>query len=84
MPELAIAADYARSRKKTGQPALEGDADLVLYYYLVLHPNTETGRDLRVTDGKEFKKDVIPRLQKRFPDEVQIPHWCVPKEAAGA
>ena len=84
MPELQIAADGARSRKKTNLPAQEGDEDLVLYYYLVMHPNTDTGRDLRITDGKAFRDQVIPRLQKKFPNEVQIPHWCVPKEANAA
>lgn len=79
MPDIETAADNARSRKKTGLPALEGDAELILYYYLVMHPNTESGREMRVTDGKEFRVNAVPNLKQRFPNEVKLPQWVIDK-----
>ena len=52
----------ARSRDKTGLPAWEGDEDLIDYYYCVMHPQTESGRERRRTDAKRVRKEVIPRL----------------------
>ena len=65
------AAENARSREKTGLKAHEGDEDLIDYYYLVMHPNTQHGLDLRRSDGKRFRVEACPKLKERFPDSFQ-------------
>ena len=70
------AAENARSREKTGLKAIEGDEDLVDYYYLCMHPNTQHGLDLRKTDAKRFRTEVMPNLKERFPETALYPHWC--------
>ena len=77
--DIQGAAENARSREKTGLKAQEGDEDLVDYYYLVMHPNTESGREMRVTDGKEFRVNAVPNLKQRFPNEVKLPQWVIDK-----
>jgi len=74
--DIEMAAGNAYSRSKTGVEPKEFDEDLVDYYYLVLNPNTTTARDLRGTDAKRFKNEVLPRLKERFgADYVQHPFW---------
>ena len=50
---------------KTGLPALEGDDDLVDYYYIVMYPNTISGAQYR-TDKKEEWPETMKRLADRF------------------
>ena len=69
--DIQGAAENARSREKTGLKAHEGDEDLVDYYYLVMHPNTQHGLDLRRTDGKRFRLEACPKLKERFPQSFQ-------------
>jgi len=80
--DIEMSAGNAYSRSKTGLESKDGDEDLVDYYYLVLNPNTTTARDLRGTDGKRFKTEVLPRLKERFGEnQVQHPFWFPrPKE----
>ena len=70
-----MAAENARSREKTGLPALEGDEDLVLYYYLVMHGHTSTGQSYRDTDSKRFRLEVLPKLVEQFGEQTQYPYW---------
>ena len=69
--DIQGAAENARSREKTGLKAQEGDEDLVDYYYLTMHPNTQHGLDLRRSDGKRFRLEAAPKLKERFPDSFQ-------------
>lgn len=69
--DIQGAAENARSREKTGLKAHEGDEDLVDYYYLVMHPNTQHGLDLRRSDGKRFRLEACPKLKERFPQSFQ-------------
>ena len=71
VPRAQGAADCARSRYKTGLPALEGDEDLIAYYYICLHPNTAQGKDRRqATKGKE-RREIYNRLKETFGEQVQ-------------
>ena len=63
---VQTAADNARSRMKTNLEAKPGDEDLIEYYYIVLHPNTQSGFDYRRSVGKKFWKETAPRLKTRF------------------
>tara|TARA_B110000046_G_scaffold163729_1_gene178850 strand:- start:7 stop:231 length:225 start_codon:yes stop_codon:yes gene_type:complete len=66
-----MAADNARSRDKTGLPPLDGDDDLIEYYYFVLHPNTTTTFDMRKEGGKKkFRTESLPRLRAKFGDHI--------------
>ena len=69
--DIQGAAENARSREKTGLKAHEGDEDLVDYYYLVMHPNTQHGLDLRRSDGKRFRLEACPKLKERFSQSFQ-------------
>jgi hypothetical protein len=57
MLNLEGAAENARSRSKNSLPALPGDDDLVAYYYLVLHPNNATAREIKC-DTKRKEREV--------------------------
>lgn len=50
---------------KTGLPALDGDDDLVDYYYMVMHPNTATGKETRKEKKKEWP-EIRERLAAKF------------------
>ena len=63
--------DNARSRWKTGLPAQDGDDDLILWYYCVLHPMTASGKEKR----KEMRntdewKECKERLSAKYGDWV--------------
>lgn len=51
---------------KTNLPAKPGDEDLIEYYYIVLHPFTQSGFDYRRTVGKKFWRETVPKLKERF------------------
>ena len=51
---------------KTNLEAKPGDEDLIEYYYIVLHPNTQTGFDYRRSCGKKFWKETAGRLKERW------------------
>jgi len=46
---------------KTGLPALEGDDDLIDYYYMVMHPNCAQGKEMRKEKKKEW-----PQIRERL------------------
>ena len=60
------AADNARSRMKTNLEAKPGDDDLIEYYYIVLHPFTQSGFEYRRTSSKKFWTQSVVRLKERF------------------
>ena len=62
---LQTAADNARSREKTGLEAKAGDEDLVDYYYIVMHPFTQSGFERRKY-ARQFRREAVPRLLERF------------------
>ena len=72
MPNIEMAAENARSREKTGLPPLEGDEDLVDYYYIIMHPHTAQGKDRREASGRIFKREAIPRLMARFGEYIPL------------
>ena len=51
---------------KTGLPAKDGDDDLITYYYLALHPMTQTGREKKMDIKKKERREVLARLEARF------------------
>ena len=67
-----MAADNARSREKTGLPPLEGDEDLVDYYYIIMHPHTAQGKDRRESSNRIFKEEAVPRLMARFGEFIPL------------
>jgi hypothetical protein len=72
----------AYSREKTGLPPLDGDEDLVDFYYCYLHPQTASGKERRLQLGRKFKNDIIPRLGERFGPIPGYPvtGWVDPKD----
>ncbi|KAL1526186.1 hypothetical protein AB1Y20_014914 [Prymnesium parvum] len=69
LEKLQGAASGARNRMKTGLPPLEGDDDLVDYYYIAMHPNCATGKQLRKEKKREWP-EIKARLAERFGDWV--------------
>ena len=63
---IETAADNARSRMKTNLEAKPGDEDLIEYYYIVLHPFTQSGFEYRRTCAKKFWGETRWRLIERF------------------
>ena len=63
-------ADNARSRSKTNLPPLDGDADLIEYYYIVMHCHTQSGFDYRRSMGKSFWNETVPRLKERYGEDA--------------
>ena len=51
---------------KTGLPAKDGDDDLVAYYYLALHPMTQSGREKKMDIKKAERRQIFKRLEARF------------------
>lgn len=47
--------------------------------YLVMHPNTQHGLDMRKSDAKRFRVECCPKLKERFPESFQWPHWIDPE-----
>ena len=64
---------------KTNLEAKEGDEDLIEYYYIVLHPFTQTGFDYRRSSSKKFWAETVPRLKTRFGENS--PGLINPKDA---
>jgi len=76
--KLQEAAMNAYSRSKTHSVALEGDADLVGFYYIWMNPNTGTGKQRRRDliedeEGRNELRLLRDRLEARFPREVAWP-----------
>ena len=67
------AAENARSREKTGLKAHEGDEDLIDYYYLVMHPNTQHGLDLDALTVNASRVEACPKLGA-IPGFVPVRH----------
>ncbi|KAL1514444.1 hypothetical protein AB1Y20_003543 [Prymnesium parvum] len=61
---LEGACENARSRMKTGLPALEGDDDLVDYYYMSMNRNSASGKEMR-----RQKKAEWPAIKKRLAEK---------------
>ena len=57
--------------RRIGFPRLYSYCSDQNYYYLVMHPNTQHGLDLRRSDGKRFRVEACPKLKERFPDSFQ-------------
>ena len=55
---------------KTNLAAKTGDEDLIEYYYIILHPFTQTGFEYRRSCKRKFWRDTVPRLKERFGEEI--------------
>merc|ERR1712060_599663 len=79
--KIEDAAGNAYSRHKTGLRELEGDEDLLDYFYIWMNPNTATAKSRRrelMEDAESRKalRAMKDRLEGRFPGEV---FWPAPR-----
>ena len=78
-----MAAENARAREKTGLEPLDGDEDLVDYYYIIMHPQTAQGKDRRESSNVTFKQEAVPRLMARFGEFIPLHNkYLTPEQLA--
>jgi len=75
------AAGNAYSRNKTYLAALDGDDDLLDYFYIWMNPNTASAKSRRRElmeneEGRAELRAIKERLEARFPGEV---YWPAPR-----